>query len=48
MEKIDPELVDNPLVFPDDAFLATTHSSRLVDEETQKTYTTAWSKVTGT
>ncbi|MFN8146620.1 MAG: spermidine/putrescine ABC transporter substrate-binding protein [Candidatus Nanopelagicales bacterium] len=48
MEKVDPTLVDNPLVFPDEAFLATTHSSRLVDEATQKKYTTAWSKVTGT
>jgi spermidine/putrescine transport system substrate-binding protein len=48
MEKVDPTLVDNPLVFPDAEFLATTHSMRLVDEETQKKYTTAWSKVTGT
>ena len=47
MEKVDKTLVDNPLVFPDDAFLATTHTSRLVDEATQKKYTTAWSKVTG-
>ncbi|MFN8158350.1 MAG: spermidine/putrescine ABC transporter substrate-binding protein [Candidatus Nanopelagicales bacterium] len=48
MEKVDPTLVDNPLVFPDAEFLATTHTTRLTDEETQKKYTTAWSKVTGT
>jgi spermidine/putrescine transport system substrate-binding protein len=47
MEKVDPTLVDNPLIFPDDAFLATTHTSRLVDEATQTKYTTAWVKVTG-
>lgn len=48
MEKVDPSLVDNPLIFPDAEFLSTTHTTRLVDEETQKKYTTAWSKVTGT
>jgi spermidine/putrescine transport system substrate-binding protein len=48
MEKVDPSLVDNPLIFPDAAFLATTHTTRLTDEETQKKYTSAWSKVTGT
>ncbi len=48
MEKIDPTLVDNPLIFPDAAFLATTHTSRLVDEATQARYADAWTKVTGT
>jgi spermidine/putrescine transport system substrate-binding protein len=47
MAKIDDTLVDNPLIFPDDAFLKTTHSSRLIDEKTQLTYTSAWLKVTG-
>ena len=47
MTKIDKTLVDNPLIFPDDAFLKTTHSSRLIDEKTQLTYTSAWLKVTG-
>mgnify|MGYP000376061474 CR=1 FL=1 len=32
---------------PRDAFLKTTHSSRLIDEKTQLTYTAAWLKVTG-
>jgi spermidine/putrescine transport system substrate-binding protein len=48
MEKIDPTLVDNPLIFPDAAFLKTTRTSRLVDEATQRRYTSAWVKVTGT
>ncbi len=47
MTKIDKTLVDNPLIFPDTAFLATTHTSRLVDEATQATYASAWIKVTG-
>jgi spermidine/putrescine transport system substrate-binding protein len=47
MEKIDRTLVDNPLIFPDAAFLKTTHTSRLIDEKTQARYTTAWVKVTG-
>jgi spermidine/putrescine transport system substrate-binding protein len=47
MAKIDDTLVDNPLIFPDDSFLTTTHSSRLIDEKTQLTYTAAWLKVTG-
>jgi spermidine/putrescine transport system substrate-binding protein len=46
MAKIDKTLVDNPLIFPDAAFLATTHTSKLLDEKTQTEYTTAWSKVT--
>jgi spermidine/putrescine transport system substrate-binding protein len=47
VEKIDPTLVDNPLIFPDEKFLATTHTSRLIDEATQAKYTSAWIKVTG-
>ena len=47
MAKVDKSLVDNPLIFPDDAFLATTHTSRLVDEATQAKYASAWIKVTG-
>jgi spermidine/putrescine transport system substrate-binding protein len=46
MTKIDKTLVDNPLIFPDSAFLATTHTSRLIDEKTQARYTAAWAKVT--
>ena len=47
MAKIDKTLVDNPLIFPDAEFLRTTHTSKLVDEATQATYTAAWVKVTG-
>jgi spermidine/putrescine transport system substrate-binding protein len=47
MATIDKTLVDNPLIFPDADFLRTTHTSKLIDEATQSSYTAAWVKVTG-
>jgi spermidine/putrescine transport system substrate-binding protein len=47
MAKIDKTLVDNPLIFPDDAFLAKTHLFMGLDEATEKTYASAFNKVKG-
>ncbi len=47
MAKIDKTLVDNPLIFPDDAFLAKTHLFMGLDEATEKTYAAAFNKVKG-
>jgi spermidine/putrescine transport system substrate-binding protein len=47
MEKVDKTLVDNPLIFPDAAFLAKTHLFMGLDEATEKTYAAAFNKVKG-
>lgn len=47
MEKVDPTLVDNPLIFPDSAFLAQTHLFMGVEEATEKKYAAAFNKVKG-
>jgi spermidine/putrescine transport system substrate-binding protein len=47
MTKIDKTLVENPLIFPDDAFLAKTHLFMGLDETTEKTYAAAFNKVKG-
>ena len=47
MEKVDPELVDNPLIFPDDEFLARTHTFMDVDAEQEKRYAQAWTSLMG-
>jgi spermidine/putrescine transport system substrate-binding protein len=47
MAKIDKTLVDNPLIFPDDAFLAKTHLFMGLDEATEKKYAAAFNKVKG-
>jgi len=47
MTKIDKTLVENPLIFPDDAFLAKTHLFMGLDEATEKTYAAAFNKVKG-
>ena len=47
MAKIDKTLVDNPLIFPDEAFLAKTHLFMGLDEATEKTYAAAFNKVKG-
>lgn len=47
MEKIDPSLVDNPLIFPDDATLAATMSFMPLDEEQITRYEGAFADVTG-
>ncbi len=38
MEKIDPTLVDNPLIFPSEDYLKSTHSFMALDEATMRTY----------
>lgn len=38
MEKIDPSLVDNPLIFPDDELLANTYDMKALDTETDQKY----------
>ena len=47
MEKIDPTLVDQPLIFPDDEFLAKTFEFMPVDEKTARTYDTDFSRAIG-
>jgi len=47
MAKVDKTLVDNQLIFPDDAFLAKTHLFMGLDEATEKTYAAAFNKVKG-
>ncbi|MFI2706406.1 spermidine/putrescine ABC transporter substrate-binding protein [Nocardioides sp. CER28] len=38
MEKVDPTLVDNPLIFPSQDFLKATHSFMALDEATMRQY----------
>ncbi|MFP5252875.1 MAG: spermidine/putrescine ABC transporter substrate-binding protein [Actinomycetes bacterium] len=38
MEKIDPSLVDNPLIFPDDELMANTYDMMALDTETEQKY----------
>lgn len=47
MEKVDPTLVDNPLIFPDETFLSKTHLFMGVEEATEKKYAAAFNKVKG-
>ena len=47
MEKVDPTLVDNLLIFPDEAFLSKTHLFMGVEEATEKKYAAAFNKVKG-
>ena len=47
MAKVDKTLVNNPLIFPDEAFLAQTHLFMGLDEATEKTYAAAFNKVKG-
>ena len=41
--KIDPELAENPLVFPDEAMLANVYDFAYLDDETQAQFDEAWS-----
>lgn len=45
--KIDPELVDNPLIFPDDATLAKSHVFKSLDEQTETKYNEAFQQLQG-
>ncbi|HEX6247228.1 MAG TPA: spermidine/putrescine ABC transporter substrate-binding protein, partial [Nocardioidaceae bacterium] len=47
MEKIDPALVDQPLIFPDDDFLANTWGFMGLDEKTRQTYEQDFAQVIG-
>jgi spermidine/putrescine transport system substrate-binding protein len=47
MEKIDPSLVDNQLIFPDDDTLSKTFDFMALDENQIKQYEGDWSDVTG-
>ena len=47
MEKIDPSLVDNTLIFPDDEMLSTTFDFMPLDDQQQSEYEGDWSDVTG-
>ena len=47
MEKIDPDLVDNPLIFPDDAFLANTFAFMPLTEAQSREYERDFSAATG-
>ncbi|GAB2865032.1 polyamine ABC transporter substrate-binding protein [Nocardioides pacificus] len=45
MEKIDASLVDNPLIFPDEAFLANAYGFMELDEKTRQQYDKDFAKV---
>ncbi|WP_232677766.1 spermidine/putrescine ABC transporter substrate-binding protein [Nocardioides sp. R-C-SC26] len=47
MEGIDPSLVDNPLIFPDDDALAATYGFMALDDRASLTYERDWADVTG-
>ena len=47
MEKIDPSLVDNKLIFPDEESLADTFDFMPLDDRQQQQYEGDWSDVTG-
>jgi spermidine/putrescine transport system substrate-binding protein len=47
MEKVDPSLVDNPLIFPTEEFMAQVFDFMALDEKTQQKYETAYAQVTG-
>jgi spermidine/putrescine transport system substrate-binding protein len=43
--KLDPELAENKLIFPDEAFLASTHGFRALSAEEEQSFVTAWGRV---
>jgi spermidine/putrescine transport system substrate-binding protein len=47
MEKIDPSLVDNPLIFPTDEFLADTFAFMELTEEQRQRYEQDFAQVIG-
>jgi spermidine/putrescine transport system substrate-binding protein len=47
MTKIDPELAENPLIFPDEATLRRTHAFKALSEKEEKTYEAKFQKVVG-
>ena len=47
LEKIDPDLANDPLVFPDDATLANTKGFASLPEDVEAEYDAAFSEITG-
>jgi spermidine/putrescine transport system substrate-binding protein len=47
MEKIDPSLVDNPLIFPEDSDLEDTFDFMPLDDQQSIAYERDWSNVIG-
>ncbi|MEV2240048.1 spermidine/putrescine ABC transporter substrate-binding protein [Micromonospora sp. NPDC049891] len=47
MEKIDPELAENPLIFPDEAMLAKAKVFMALDEQQEREYETKFQQVIG-
>jgi len=47
MANIDPELAENPLIFPDDAMQAASHSFQAMTEDEERTYTDLFQQVIG-
>jgi spermidine/putrescine transport system substrate-binding protein len=47
MEKIDPSLVDAPLIFPDEQLMSQTFNFMAIDDETAKKYDTEFSQTIG-
>jgi spermidine/putrescine transport system substrate-binding protein len=47
MEKVDPSLVDNPLIFPDEAFLANAYGFMELDEKKRQEYDKDFARVIG-
>ncbi|HSJ91245.1 MAG TPA: spermidine/putrescine ABC transporter substrate-binding protein [Ilumatobacter sp.] len=47
VEKIDPELADNPLIFPDEATLAATRSFATLSEDVEAEFDAAFSRIIG-
>jgi spermidine/putrescine transport system substrate-binding protein len=45
--KIDPELAENPLVFPDEEMLANVYDFAVLDDETQLEFDEAWAALVG-
>jgi spermidine/putrescine transport system substrate-binding protein len=43
--KLDPELAENKLIFPDEAFLASTHGFRALTAQEEQSFVTAWGRV---
>lgn len=47
MEKLDPSLVDNPLIFPTDEYLANAHVIRTLDADEETKYNNRFQKAIG-
>jgi spermidine/putrescine transport system substrate-binding protein len=43
--KLDPELAENKLIFPDEQFLSLTHAFRALTSEEEQSFATAWGRV---